>query len=395
MTYFVADKYLVKDLCEKLIEFIKTKISIENSVLIYDQFLELNLLEGFNLDKLTEIISLHAVLVLNSDFFLKINEKTLIELLGNNCLIIDEIDLFRACLKWINYQLGNQKLEINSANQKVFFDKIKSLLRFPIMSKIDFFGNQKQTKSSQDDMFIPFKSGLFTNKELDEFKQYFENRDPAVLSTNYNFSKRDGLKVGKFVYDWRTRKYQTLKADEELPETGNLVYKDADGHYVDDLIKQANQTNRFQRIITLNPEEQEQSNFNDHEEEYNQKKDEFIDEIKVFKMQKWTGNKDFEDSFDFKIYDYFGECLFDNEIINSSATYGLNRANYIAFCNSVPLIVNQIYSVECKSEHRNETRLKLEKLFEQTDDDTLINYKLQTISTHHRPCAFEIYFIYK
>lgn len=162
--------------------------------MIYDQYLKIGNSVSQYVDKVLELVSLHADIAFRSKWFTKISKETLIKLLENDSLFIKEKDLYYACLKWINAQLIDEKKKLIPKNQQLLFNEIKNLIRFPIMSKIQFDNG-------------PAKSGLFSLDELEEFEKYFQTKNIKVLSVNYNANERDALPIHKLQYDERKNKF--------------------------------------------------------------------------------------------------------------------------------------------------------------------------------------------
>ena len=231
-----SDKYLVSGLCEKLLRFAKEVTSPQNSTLVYDQYLQFGIFERFNdnplfgLESLDEMINVHATLAFNSSEFLKIQKETLIKLLERDSLLIDECELFSACVRWLAAEVKRQKERTTPINKAALFASFKHLIRFPLMSESEFFGEKAFDPEIQ--MIAPAKSNLFTDEELQEFRNYFKSKQRSALSINYSFEKRNGLRVAKLIYDWQTEEYRMAEIDEELPEEGDFVYFE-NGRYED------------------------------------------------------------------------------------------------------------------------------------------------------------------
>ena len=268
--------------------------------------------ERFDLEKLFNLTNLHTYLVVNSASFLKIEKETLIELLESESLLIDEIDLFSACFRWMNANLISENKEPNLANQIELFNSFKHLIRFPIMSRDEFFGIAQQPhkqRSSEFEIIVPAKTGLFTSGELNEFERFFETDDPKTLSTNYKLNKRDALKIGRLDYDWKTFNYIMAKDDEDIYDIGgdfvyrngdgrytdnrlvegqvtkgSFVYKDEDGHYTDDLLKQANRRSirtrlhRFEMFEDALNEEFDDDLIEESDDDLNEESDDDLNE---------------------------------------------------------------------------------------------------------------------
>ena len=382
-------------------------MSVENSTLIYDQYLELNLLDNLNAEKLNELINLHANLAFISDSFLKIRKDTLIHLLQSNSLLIDEIVLFSASVRWIKAELQRKNQETNVKNQLTLFNSIKHLIRFGLMSKDDFFGIKLPKEyDGANKPIAPAKSKLFTDDELKEFEIYFETKDSKVLSTNYNFNKRNDLKIGKLVYDWRAGNYRMMNIDEQLSnEDGNFVYFE-NGCITDDLLKETNHTNRFQnqttnRVDNVSTNDEDMlENFsinkrllNMQTEDNRIEEDKPKDEIYIFKIQKCGGNSTFEKDVSFRIdakYNhYHSNAKGTNEIYHDQ-----NQMSYMAFYPAIPLALKK-YFVNFYNSKYNHTfgkvDLRLKSIF---NNDRQLDVQLDILN-QAKTCVWQIYFYYK
>lgn len=134
-TYEAADRYVLTKLTKELLQFCKDSLTIENSTLIYDQYLQINDLTRSDLEPVMDVIAPHAFLAFQSPQFLLISKETLIELLNSDKLLISEKDLYLRCLCWLDVELENEGFEKTPANRQNLFNELKHLIRFPTMSK--------------------------------------------------------------------------------------------------------------------------------------------------------------------------------------------------------------------------------------------------------------------
>ena len=164
VTYQSAIKYDVIGLCDKLLDYCQTSLDIENSLVIFDQYLRLEKsisedeLQYFS-NKCLNLIKMHTYLAFQSNQFLKISKEAMLTLLEGDYLFIREIDLYIACLKSIkaNFKDDEQLNQLKS---------IRSFIRWPLMSK------------KQLDYAIASTSGkqLFSEQELKEFGNFFKTK---------------------------------------------------------------------------------------------------------------------------------------------------------------------------------------------------------------------------
>ena len=116
-------------------KYADSKLSIDNSTIILDQYWKIASVSEQKIGELIGIINLHAHLAFQSKQFLQIGKSSLIRLLKSDQLFIQEKDLYYAVMRWIHSELDRQGLEANLANKSKLFDEFKHLIRFPIMTK--------------------------------------------------------------------------------------------------------------------------------------------------------------------------------------------------------------------------------------------------------------------
>ena len=133
--YTAAQHYAMSDVCNALLEYADSKVSIDNSTILLDQYSKIATVPEEKIDELIGIIALHTLLAVQSKQFLQIDQSTLVQLLKCDKLFIQEKDLYYAVMSWINAKLDRQDLEANVENKSKLFNEFKYLIRFPIMTK--------------------------------------------------------------------------------------------------------------------------------------------------------------------------------------------------------------------------------------------------------------------
>ena len=132
-TYMAADRYSITKLTKELLKFCTDSLTIENSTIIYDQYLQIEDRDERDLQNILDVICPHAFLAFQSIQFLQIRKDTLTDLLDNDMLFISEKELYLRCLCWVNAELERRGLETNKKNKLNLFNELKHLIRFPIM----------------------------------------------------------------------------------------------------------------------------------------------------------------------------------------------------------------------------------------------------------------------
>lgn len=100
-----------------------------NCCLIYDQLIQIPTETSF-LDSIEMMIMKNTKIAFASDQFVKINRNTLIKILKLKYLEIDEIEIMKACLRWINEELKRENCDSTLNKQRALFQPIKGLIRF-------------------------------------------------------------------------------------------------------------------------------------------------------------------------------------------------------------------------------------------------------------------------
>ena len=171
-------------------------MSIDNAIIIYDQYLKLGDLVETKLDDVIGVIQLYTYVGIQSSGFANISKPTLVWILENRRLFVKEKDLYYATLGWVRAELKRKNLELNLKNKARLFSDFKHLIRFPIMSRKQFF-NPDRINEKKDMEPCPANSGFFNEEELKEFESFFESRDPNVFSVNYKIQERARQPIGR------------------------------------------------------------------------------------------------------------------------------------------------------------------------------------------------------
>ena len=133
-SYMAADKYWVHEFHKDFFEYIKSRLSAENSCLIYDQLIKIGEREELTLAHVRSTIVKNSKEALKSEHFTQIDQETLISLLSLDELSIDEFDLFLAVSKWVDYEVRRKGLLMNDENRKRVFKPIKGYIVFDALS---------------------------------------------------------------------------------------------------------------------------------------------------------------------------------------------------------------------------------------------------------------------
>lgn len=130
---------LVYHFKDELAKYLKGKVEIANSCLVYDQLLKFETDVLGVMEHVKSLIQLGSKTAFDSEFSLQIHLETLQNILQLECLKIDETELLRFCIRWSDLELRRMNLTINKENRQMIFSKIKNLIRFTDMN-VDFVG---------------------------------------------------------------------------------------------------------------------------------------------------------------------------------------------------------------------------------------------------------------
>ena len=133
-TYTVADKYLVVGLNDVLFNHIKESLDIFNCCLIYDQLFKIQKDDLPVLKHVKSFIKYNTKKVVEHEFFTKIDENTLLDLLMMDELSVSEIELLKACDRWVNEELLREGLISNTQNKREIFKPIKNYIKFSVLT---------------------------------------------------------------------------------------------------------------------------------------------------------------------------------------------------------------------------------------------------------------------
>lgn len=450
--YRVADRFLVTSLCERLLAYLNSILTIERSILIYDEYVKLDFLKenvASDLKTMFTMINFYSYPILSSQNFLQISLESILELLESEFLTINEIDLFSCIVKWIRENLRQQQKEVNLPNQIEIFSIFKHLIRFPIMSEREFFGYEMKPHidgffPDEVEAIRPAESGLFSNQELEEFRTFFRTKDEkSILSTNYVFRKRNKLKIARLDFDHRTSNFYMKKIDDEefLYDDGEFVNKDANGAYTDDRIrrrKEGNQDPTVDDSVRFNDKDERLGNMRNpsrprgrfhvdvgessddesypSDNEHIQRLDGNFQRIKpsdlqsgeeedikpkdmiyIYKLQRYGGTQTYENQARIDIFESleeFGNLKKFHKKFH--VHYRKNYQSYECVYPMIPLKLNNRYRMECAipnpwNQKYNVVDFVIKQIFNENGD---LDVQVDTLNGNNS-CAIKIFFMYK
>ena len=171
---YLAKKYIVPSLAEKCVEFLETNLAAENVFVVLEQALQFD--EEKLEKKCWDMIDMETSEAVVSDAFTDINQSTLVEFLKRKSLNVEEVDLFKAVVKWSEAECLRQEKETNATSKRAAIGNAIYQIRFASMT-LEEFG---QNVSS---------SGLLTAEEMMLFYEKFSGLERT--SEIWNMTKRE------------------------------------------------------------------------------------------------------------------------------------------------------------------------------------------------------------
>ena len=173
---YLAKKYIVPALAEKCVDFLESGLDPENVLIILEQAIYFDEKE-FEI-KCWKIVDWHLKEILTLDHFVNIRQETLTCLLKRSSLIIKEIDLFKAVLKWIEVQCLENGLELTVENRRSVIGDAVYDIRFLAMSE------KMLSKHVVD-------SGLLTSEEIKAIQDKITGVDTPGLKWQLGIRKQN------------------------------------------------------------------------------------------------------------------------------------------------------------------------------------------------------------
>ena len=183
---YLAKKYIVPSLKEKCTNFLMENLNPENVLDVLDQ------VTRFDEEDLKrhcwKVIQSNTNKVVASDNFKNISQATLTKLLMRDNLNVQEVELFHAVLKWIDFQCSCKNLEPTSKNRRSVIGKAIYGLRFFSMSHKKFVKHVAKSGLLTSDELVPIYEKFLAGVDSPGLKWKLPNRKPANMVRVSRFS---------------------------------------------------------------------------------------------------------------------------------------------------------------------------------------------------------------
>ncbi|CAB4043601.1 BTB POZ domain-containing 6 isoform X2 [Paramuricea clavata] len=154
---YLAKKYIVPALAQKCFEYFDANFAAENVFILLQQAIQFD--ENKLEEKCWDLIDLKTSEAVASDGFYDINQATLVELVKREPLNVEEVDLFKAVLKWSEAECSRKGIEANAKNKRAAMGNAIYQIRFASMTLQDLAQN-----ASRSDILTPEEMLLFYDK---------------------------------------------------------------------------------------------------------------------------------------------------------------------------------------------------------------------------------------
>ena len=140
---YLAKKYIVPSLAQKCFEYFDANFGAENVFILLQQAIQFD--ENKLEEKCWDLIDLKTSETVASDGFCDIYQATLVELLKREPLNVEEVDLFKAVLKWSEAECSRKGIEANAKNKRAAMGNAIYQIRFASMTFQDLAQNVSQS----------------------------------------------------------------------------------------------------------------------------------------------------------------------------------------------------------------------------------------------------------
>ncbi|XP_065060747.1 BTB/POZ domain-containing protein 6-like [Rhopilema esculentum] len=223
-TLYLAKKYVVPSLEDLCVVFLEQNLDADNALDIVPQAILLN--EEQLQERCLDIIDCRTTQVLDSCSFTDISRDLLKSVLGRDTLWAEEIDIFKAVLRWAEKECQRCDLECTPGNLRSVVGDCLNLIRFPTMTDREFADHVARSGllSAEEalNVFLYFTS---TNKPVLKFPT-ISRIGPAMHHVRRFPAAEDGMRFGYYGTE-EGIKFQT---DRDISIDGLGLYGAVEGN---------------------------------------------------------------------------------------------------------------------------------------------------------------------
>ena len=222
---YLAKKYKVPSLTDKCMEYLKEKLDPSNVFIIlpFAQKYEDKTL----VDRCWNVIDEQTEAAVNSDGFEMIEKSLLEGVIARDTLMIEEVALFQAVIRWATKQCEKQGLVADGkVKRRIIGERAIKAIRFPLMTKEEFAS-------------VVIDTNLLTTEETNGLFKFFaiprhsapvefpkSERRPRIVRC-----ERFGSVNGKWSYGHSRKDYLGLTVDRDIKLLGISLFGSENNSY--------------------------------------------------------------------------------------------------------------------------------------------------------------------
>ena len=222
---YLAKKYMVPSLTDKCVEYLKEKLDPSNVFIIlpFAQKYEDNTL----VDRCWNVIDEQTEAAVNSDGFEMIEESLLEGVITRDNLMIEEVVLFQAVIRWATKQCEKQGLVADGkVKRRIIGERAIKAIRFPLMTMEEFAS-------------VVIDTNLLTTEETNGLFKFFaipRHSAPVEFPKNERRPRivrceRFGSVNGKWNYGHSRKDYLGLTVDRDIKLLGISLFGSENNSY--------------------------------------------------------------------------------------------------------------------------------------------------------------------
>ena len=173
-TLYASKKYGIQGLSHACVKYLKSSLTKRNVCMMFSQaqLFDEKVLEA----QCIKMIEKNAKDILDSVGFREIPSQCLRTILTSDNLGVNEIIIFRSCLRWAECECKRQRLEITKENRRKVLEDVYTAIRFPLIS-------------SDEVVEEVVASGVLTSDELVQLFSYLCSK-PGKKKSDLPFSSK-------------------------------------------------------------------------------------------------------------------------------------------------------------------------------------------------------------
>ncbi|KAL4231145.1 hypothetical protein ACF0H5_008728 [Mactra antiquata] len=198
---YAAKKYGIDNLVYECEHYLQSAVDVNNACSMYNQasFYDMDLLQA----KCLDFICMNANDIFINDDFLKLTPQALQNILqAGNLGVEEELDVFKAALKWSSHHCEKKGFEPTPKNQRAWLGEALYRIRMPIIPVADFTSHvvtsEILSQEEQVDLYKHMTSYKYLNTDEDTVEKVgkfdAQHRPGSVFELKLPVSGTDNIK---------------------------------------------------------------------------------------------------------------------------------------------------------------------------------------------------------